>query len=186
MIYAESVKARAHDDKSQDSRLRRLAAGIESLAAKDDAIMRQAREIVAVRQSAAVELHAICAEFVHGVNRLLTAGAMSLDPPEFPPEAFREHLTNLLQIQIRGRILQVEFGATTELVSTEDFRIPYTMQGHVRAFNQALLEKSRIEEQLLFYTMERDKKMWRFFDSRTYRSGPFDQDYLISLMEQLL
>jgi hypothetical protein len=28
--------------------------------------------------------------------------------------------------------------------------------------------------------------MWRFFDARTYRSGPFDQEYLIGLMEQLL
>lgn len=186
MIYAESVKTRPHEAKSQDGRLRRLAAGIESLAAKDEAVMRHAREIVALRQAAAVELHAICAEFVHGVNRLLTSGALVLDPTDFPAEGFRDHLTNLIQIQVRGRILQVEFGATPELVSTEDFRIPYTMQGHVRAFNQALLDKDRVEEQLLFYTLEKDKKMWRFFDSRTYRSGPFDQDYLISLMEQLL
>ena len=28
--------------------------------------------------------------------------------------------------------------------------------------------------------------MWRFFDARTYRSGEFDQEYLIGLMEQLL
>jgi len=26
----------------------------------------------------------------------------------------------------------------------------------------------------------------RFFDPRTYRSGPFDQEYLTSLMEQLI
>jgi len=43
-----------------------------------------------------------------------------------------------------------------------------------------------IEEQLLFYTLEKDRKMWRFFDARTYRSGPFDQEYLASLMEQLI
>lgn len=186
MIYAGRVKTDSRDAKSQNARLRRLAAGIESLAAKDEAVMRHARDLVALRQSAAVELHSICAEFVHGLNRLLTSGALGLDPPDFPPESFREHVTNLIQIQVRGRILQVEFGATPELVSTEDFRVPYTMQGHVRAFNQALLDKDRIEEQLLFYTLEKDKKMWRFFDSRTYRSGPFDQDYLISLMEQLL
>lgn len=186
MIYPENVKSRSHDARSQDARLRRLAEGIESLTVKDEAVMRHARDIVALRQSAAVELHSICAEFVHGVNRLLSSAALGLDPPDFPPEALRDHLTNLIQIQVRGRILQVEFGATPELVSTEDFRIPYIMQGHVRAFNQALLDKDRIEEQLLFYTLEKDKKMWRFFDSRTYRSGPFDQDYLISLMEQLL
>jgi len=28
--------------------------------------------------------------------------------------------------------------------------------------------------------------MWRFFDARTYRSGPFDENYLVGLMEQLI
>jgi hypothetical protein len=93
---------------------------------------------------------------------------------------------NLIQINIRGRILQIEFGATAELVSTEEFRIPYTMEGAVRAFNQQLLDKDIIEEQLIYYTLEKDKKWWRFLDPRTNRSGPFSQDYLISLMEQLI
>jgi hypothetical protein len=111
---------------------------------------------------------------------------MALDPPEFPPDAFQEDAKNLFQINVQGRILQVEFEASPELISTEDLRIPYTLQGVVRAFNQELLDRSLIEEQLLFYTLEKDKKMWRFFDARTYRSGPFDQEYLISLMEQLI
>src|SRR5436309_7019757 len=81
---------------------------------------------------------------------------------------------------------QLAFRATPELVSTEDFRVPYTLEGTVRAFNQELLDKDLIEEQLIFFTLEHHKKMWRFFDARTYRSGPFDQEYLISLMEQLL
>ena len=80
----------------------------------------------------------------------------------------------------------MSFSATPGLVSTEDFRIPYTLEGSIRAFNQELLEKDIIEEQLLFYTLESEKKMWRFFDARTYRSGPFDQEYLICLMEQLI
>ena len=105
---------------------------------------------------------------------------------EFSPDAFQEDGKNLFQINVQGRILQVEFEAAPELISTEDLRIPYTLQGVVRAFNQELLDRSLIEEQLLFYTLEKDKKMWRFFDARTYRSGPFDQEYLISLMEQLL
>ena len=86
---------------------------------------------------------------------------------------------------MRGRILQISFAATPELVSTEDFRVPYTLNGTVRAFNQELLDKDIIEEQLIFYTIEHHKKMWRFFDARTYRSGPFDQEYLVGLMEQL-
>ena len=111
---------------------------------------------------------------------------VELDPSSFAEGAFQEHTANLIQINVRGRILQVSFYATPELVSTEDFRVPYTLEGCVRAFNQELLEKDLIEEQLLFYTLENAKKMWRFFDARTYRSGPFDQEYLIGLMEQLI
>jgi hypothetical protein len=180
------VKATANKAKSHDSRLERLAANIEALAEKDEIVMRHARNMVTLRRAAAAELYSICEEFVQAVNRLLTSGQLGLDPPEFPAGAFQEHISNLIQINIRGRILQVEFEATPDLVSTEDFRIPYTLQGYVRAFNQALLDKDLIEEQLIFYTLEKDQKLWRFFDARTYRSGPFDQDYLISLMEQLL
>ena len=82
--------------------------------------------------------------------------------------------------------MQIKFEATPELVSTEDFRVPYILAGSVRCFNQQLLEQDLIEEQLVFYTVEKARQMWRFFDARTYRSGPFDVDYLISLMEQLL
>jgi hypothetical protein len=34
--------------------------------------------------------------------------------------------------------------------------------------------------------MERNRNMWRYFETRTYHSGPFDRDYLISVMEQIL
>ena len=89
-------------------------------------------------------------------------------------------------LETRERILQAAFEATPDLLSTEDFRIPYTLSGSVRAFNQALLEKDLIEEQLIFYTIERHRSMWRYFDARTYRSGALDRDYLVSLMDQLL
>jgi len=139
-----------------------------------------------LRRMAAVELHSICADFVAALNRLLSQSEVLLDPPSFSEDAFREQGVNLIQISVRGRILQVGFAATSDWVSTEDFRVPYTLEGSVRAFNQALLEKDLIEEQLLFYTLEKQKKLWRFFDGRTYRSGPFDREYLIGLMEQLL
>ena len=139
-----------------------------------------------VRQAAAAELYAICSNFVVAVNGLLSRGEVVLDPPEFDEGAFQEESANMIQMNVRGRILQVEFEATVELVSTEDFRIPYTLEGFVRAFNQDLLDKDIIEEQLIFYTWEKQKKMWRFFDARTYRSGPFDEEYLIALMEQLI
>ena len=41
--------------------------------------------------------------------------------------------------------------ATAELVSTEEFRIPYTLAGSVRAFNQELLDQDLIEEQADFF-----------------------------------
>ena len=176
----------ANQTQARDARLKRLAGNIDALAEKDESFLRRAREVAALRQAAAADLYAICADFVASVNRLLARTAIELDPPGYDPNSFQEDLINLMQINVRGRILQISFSATPELVSTEDFRVPYTLEGTVRAFNQELLNKDIIEEQLIFYTLENHKKMWRFFDARTYRSGPFDQEYLIGLMEQLL
>ena len=167
-------------------RLKRLAQSIDALAAKDEKIIRRAREIAALRLAAAVELHTLCRDFVNTVNRLLSQGKLVLDPEEFSATGLQEDAINLIQVSVRGRILQVAFGNTPELLSTEDFRVPYTLAGSVRAFNQELLEKEIIEEQLIFYTVEKQTRMWRFFDPRTYRSGTFDQEYLVSVMEQLI
>ncbi len=176
----------ANQTQARDARLKRLAKNIDALAEKDEGFLRRSREIAALRQAAAADLYAICADFVSSVNRLLARMEIELDPPGFGSSSFQEDLVNLVQINVRGRILQVAFSATPELISTEDFRVPYTLQGTIRAFNQELLEKDIIEEQLIFYTLEDHKQMWRFFDARTYRSGPLDQEYFISLMEQLL
>jgi hypothetical protein len=170
----------------QETRLKRLARSIDALADRDRSLLERAREMAALRRRAAAELHSICAEFVMSLNRLLSRESMLLDPPDFNEGAFHEEGRNVIQINVRGRILQIEFGGTEGLVSTEEFRIPYTMDGAVRAYNQELLDKDIIEEQLLYYTLEKDRKWWRFFDPRTYRSGPFDQEYLVSLMEQLI
>jgi len=148
--------------------------------------MRRARQVTAMRREAASEIYHLCRDFVEAVNGLLTRGQVKLDPPHYSEDDFQEHSANLIQMNIRGRILQVEFEVTTELVSTEDFRVPYTLQGFVRGFNQELLEKDLIEEQLIFYTLEKPKPIWRFFDVRTHRSGPFNQEYLISLLERLV
>lgn len=172
--------------KTQEARLRRLAANIEGLARKDAILRGKVQDTAALRRAAAAELHKICAEFVVAVNRLLEKTAVVLDPSEYSEVSFQAESINLMQINASGRILQLTFQATPELASTEDFRIPYTLSGSVRAFNQKMLDKDLIEEQLLFFTLERSRGMWRFFDARTYRSGPFDQDYLISLMEQLI
>jgi hypothetical protein len=188
--YAGKVKQDAgklkQEGTARDARLKRLADSIESLAAKDEIAIRRAHEIAALRSRAAADLFRLCTAFVDDLNRLLSTPAVTLDPPSFPESAFQDSAPNLFQINVRGRLLQIEFEAIDELVSTEDFRIPYTLKGAVRAFNQALLDKDVIEEQLLFFTLERRQTMWRFFDARTYRSGEFDRDYLITLFEQLL
>ena len=176
----------ANQTQVRDVRLKKLAQRIDDLAARDEVVLRHAREIAALRRAAAADLYAICTDFVNSLNRLLAQCEVQLDPMMYGDESFHDDSINLMQINVRGRILQVAFRATPELVSTEDFRVPYTLEGTVRAFNQVLLDKDLIEEQLIFFTLENHKKMWRFFDARTYRSGPFDQEYLIGLMEQLL
>jgi len=181
----EAMKHTATVSHAADARLKKLAEGIAALAGKDALVLERAREITATRDAAAVELYAICAEFVAGLNRLLPRAEVMLDPASAGAH-FRVDSPCLIQINVRGRILQIEYVATAELVSTEEFRIPYTLAGSVRAFNQELLDKDLIEEQLIFFTLEKHRRMWRFFDPRTYRSGPFDQEYLVSLMEQLI
>jgi hypothetical protein len=166
--------------------MKRLARKVDTLAEKDEWLRRRTQQIGELRRGAAGELHSICSAFVKSLNRLMAHGELILDPEQFSAAAFREDAANLIQISVRGRILQVAFSATPELISTEDFRVPYILAGSVRAFNEEWLAKEVIEEQLVFYTVEKDHNMWRFFDPRTYRSGTFDQEYLVSVMEQLI
>jgi hypothetical protein len=167
-------------------RLKKLAKSLETLARKDESFIRRAEEIGSLRRHAAMELHGICSDFVRQLNQLLVEIELQFDPQKYSPDYFQDNGLNLFQINARGRILQIKFEATPELTSTEEFRVPYILSGAIRCFNQQLLEKDLIEEQLLFYTLEKSRNLWRFFDARTYRSGPFDTDYLTSLMEQLV
>ena len=96
----------------RDARIRRLAQSIDALAEKDESFLRHAREIAALRRNAAAGLYAICSDFVDSLNRLLSRSEMILDPPGFPPEAFQEDAKNLFQINVQGRILQVDFEAS--------------------------------------------------------------------------
>jgi len=170
----------------QHERLKKLAQSIEALVEKDRRRIREAEAVSESRRKGVVELHRICKTFVTELNSLLSQVEVTLDPADYPAETFREGGKVLFQINVRGRILQIEFEPTAELVSTEDFRVPYTLLGAVRCFNQELLDKDLIEEQLLFYCVEKHATLWRFFDARTYRTGPFNHDYLISLLEQLI
>jgi hypothetical protein len=181
----KAASARSPSQPGSD-RLRKLARSLDALSRKDEVRIRRAHEISSLRRQAALELHGICADFVRGLNQLLSEIELEFQPEDYGPESFQDEGINLFQINARGRILQIKFEATPELISTEDFRVPYILAGAVRCFNQQLLEKDLIEEQLLFYTIEKSRQLWRFFDARTYHSGPFDADYLTGLMEQLV
>lgn len=167
-------------------RLKKLAAAIEALAEKDTALVQRTHQIALLRRQAAVDLHGICAAFVAEINRQLSSMQVHLDPPEYSPDSFHDTGVNLLQINIRGRILQIELQSTPEMISTENFRVPHILEGSIRCFNQEFLDRAVVEEQFIFYCLERKRNLWRFFDARTYRSGPFDEEYLISLMEQVV
>jgi len=168
------------------NRLQKLAEAVDALAGKDTALVQKTQEVASLRCQAAGDLHAICGKFVSELNRRLSHTQLQVDPPDYPPESFQDIGVNLLQINIRGRILQIEFASTPEMISTENFRVPHILEGSIRCFNQELLDQAVIEEQFIFYCLEKKRNLWRFFDARTYRSGPFDQDYLISLMEQIV
>jgi hypothetical protein len=170
----------------QKSRFKKLAEAIEALAEKDSVLIQKTQQVASLRREAAVHLHAICAHFIEELNQHISTTKLQFDPPEYSPESFQEAGINLLQINARGRILQIEFASTPDTISTENFRVPHILEGSIRCFNQELLEQSVIEEQFIFYCLEKKRNMWRFFDARTYRSGPFDREYLITLMEQVV
>src|SRR3954469_13765180 len=102
-----------------EARLKRLAREIEALAEKDETTLRRTREIGDLRRRAAAELFRVCAGFVDAVNSLLPNPELTLDPPDFGADTFQEEAPNLIQMNVRGRILQVEFETTPELISTE-------------------------------------------------------------------
>jgi hypothetical protein len=175
--------------------------GYSPAMAEHDAIVRLARQIDAtqrterflvsaeeaatLRRQGGCELHRVCADFVSSVNSALSRSLLDLSPPTYSPEFFRESGVNLIQISTQGRQMQIAFGATLELVSTEKFAIPYILEGEVRTYNQKMLERFEIRSQLIFFCVEKEKAVWHFFDWRTLRTGPVDRELLVRLMEPL-
>ena len=85
-----------------------------------------------------------------------------------------------------GRIVQVIFTPTDSATSAEEFQIPYTLHGAVRRFNQELLDGLGIREHLLLFCLDKRSSYWLHFDPKTHRKGPFDEDYLIEVFQELL
>ena len=55
----------------------------------------------------------------------------------------------------------------------------------MRTFNQRMLERFEIRSRSIFFCVERETAVWRFFDWRTRSTGPVDDALLVSLMEPL-
>ena len=167
-------------------RLSRLAAAIEALGERDQKIIDESARVDELRLKGAGELHEICRRFVDKINGKLSEPAVLLDPPEFSEHLFTDKGLNLYKINLRGRLLQLAFEVTDELVATEDFRRPYILQGAVRSFNQDFLDRNGVDEQMIFFCPAGESGEWYFFDGRTYRTGKVGEDYLLSELERLI
>ena len=168
------------------NRLERLAETLDRLAERDDASIAKDLRLEETRRAAAVELHSICRAFTAGVNELLKRSGMVLDPGEFQAHQYVDSENNMFQINIRGRIVVLRFGPSQQADSTENFREPYILEGEANCFNQDLLENNSVEERGLFYCTGPGVRGWRYFDPRSYQTGPFDETCLVSLFERLI
>ncbi len=117
------------------------------------------------------------------MNEILQRVEITLDPDDFEGSQYADFQDIMFQLGVRGRIVLLCFTSPEELVSTENFREPYILEGTTRCFNQELLEQANVEENLIFYCVGPG---WQFFHPRTYQTGPFDQEYLVSLFEKLV
>jgi hypothetical protein len=162
----------------------RLARQIDA-ASKSERFSVDAEAVDGLRRRGAAELHRLCAEFVSSVNSKLSEAGINLSPAGYSPEMFRESGVNIIQISTQGRQVQITFAAGSQLLSTEKFRMPYVLEGEVRAYNQKMLEGFEILSLSLFYCAGEDAADWRFHDWRTLRTGLVNHAFLISLMEPL-
>jgi len=168
----------------EDDPIAKLARQIDA-ARKAEHVSVSAESVATLRRRGACELHSICSEFVRSVNSRLSQGALDLSPHAYTPEMFREPGVNLIQIGAQGREMQITFEATAQLVSTEKFLVPYVLEGEIRTYNQKMLERFEIRTLLLFFCLEEDRAVWRFFDWRTRSTGLVGRELLVSLMEHL-
>lgn len=139
-----------------------------------------------LRAEGGVTLHGMCRQFVEALNERLTTPALLLDPPEFSTGCFRDAGPNLFQISLRGRLMMIEFAATEEPFSTDDFRRPYILRGSLRGLNQDLLDRHLVSEKHLFFCLSGETGYWHYLDTRSYRTGRLGADLLVAEMERLI
>ena len=169
---------------SQHDAFGKLARQIDA-ARKAERFLVDADEVAGLRRSGASELHRICTGFVSSVNSELSESAIDLSPATWDPAMFRETGANLIQIGSQGRVMQIAFEATSQLFSTDKFRVPYVLEGEVRSYNQKMLEHFEIRSRLLFFCVGETTTGWRYFDWRNLHTGPVDSELLVDLMGSL-
>lgn len=172
--------------KSQEARFRKLAQRIEELRLKDEALQLSRRQVLDDRRQAVRKLWQTCRNFADQLNKYAGDDKIDLSPPQPPNDCPDEQPLELI-LNIRGRVLLLDVRAPANLVSSDNFKRPYILEGDVRFFNQELLESNRVEEQGIFFCPEEGRAgEWVFWNVRTYKSGLIDEDYFAALLEQIL
>lgn len=171
---------------TRDSRLARLAKNLDAIPAKDQLRIRKEQEIETLRQRGAMELYRLIEEFVKSLNTRVSQVSIEFTPEHYDARDVHNPAQNLFQINTAGRVVQVNFAAHEESVSTERFRTPYILDGVIRWYNQDLLDREEIREELLFLCFEKGVTTWVVYDLRRHRSCTFDDDHLVDIMEQLI
>lgn len=141
--------------------------------------------VAELRRRGACDLHRICADLVGAVNGRLRAASLELSPPAYSAADFRSPGPNLIQIGSQGRQMQIAFEAPAQLASTDKFLTPYVLEGEVRTYNQSMLERFDIRSRMIFFCVEDDGALWRFFDWRTRATGALTGDALAELLQPL-
>jgi hypothetical protein len=169
---------------AQDDAIAKLARQIDATQ-RAERLLVDTYQVVKLRRIGACDLYRLCAEFISSVNGRLSDALLDLSPPAYSAEAFRDSGPNLIQISSQGRQMQIAFEATPELASAEKFVVPYVLEGEIRTYNQRMLERFEIRSRMIFFCVERENAVWRFFDWRTRTTGVLTGEILASLMEPL-
>lgn len=140
----------------------------------------------ALRRQGGSELFGMCKRLALSLNDLLSNAVAVVTPDDFTVDGFEDKAMHLVQISINGRILQLTYQPTAELEAIDHIRVPYTLEGSVRWFNQDMIERDDVRDHGLYYCVNGDKGDWRFVDPISRKLGSVTEEYLIGLLEQLL
>ncbi len=172
--------------KLHEARFRKLAQRIEELRLKDEALERSRCKVLDDRRQAVRKLWETCRNFADQLNKYAGDDKIELSPNQPPNDCPDEQAVELI-LNVRGRVLLLDLRAPANLISSDNFKRPYILEGDVRFFNQELLESNRVEEHSIFFCPDEGPRGdWLFWNVRTYKIGPVDENYFASLLEQIL